>query len=187
MMKTALVSVLTFAMAGVLAAQTQSPGAQAPAVDLKVGDKAPDFSLPGTDGKTHTLADGKGKITVLAWYPKAFTGGCTAECKSITANSEALKAFDVDYFMASVDDPDTNKKFAEQEQANFPMLSDPSRQVAAAYGVVPNTTSGVAKRWTFYIGGDGKILFIDKNVNPNVSTAGTDLAAKLTELGAKKK
>lgn len=187
MMKTVLVSVMSFALAGGLVAQTPTPGGQAPAVDLKVGDQAPAFSLPGTDGKTHSLADGKGKITVLAWYPKAFTGGCTLECRSIRDSSDALKAFDVDYFMASVDDADTNKKFAEQEQANFPMLSDPSRKVAAAYGVVPDTTSGVAKRWTFYIGGDGKILFIDKNVNPNVKTAGTDLAAKLTELGAKKK
>ena len=48
-------------------------GWQAP--ELKVGDKAPDFSLAGTDGKTHTLADFKGKWVVLAWFPKAFTGG----------------------------------------------------------------------------------------------------------------
>jgi peroxiredoxin Q/BCP len=44
-------------------------------VELKVGDNAPDFSLPGTDGKTHKLSDYKGKTVVLAWFPKAFTGG----------------------------------------------------------------------------------------------------------------
>ena len=51
--------------------------AQDPAqpVELKVGDKAPDFSLPGTDGKTHTLAELKGTYVVLSWFPKAFTGG----------------------------------------------------------------------------------------------------------------
>jgi peroxiredoxin Q/BCP len=44
-------------------------------VELKVGDKAPEFSLPGTDGKTHTLAELKGQYVVLSWFPKAFTGG----------------------------------------------------------------------------------------------------------------
>ena len=50
--------------------------AQAPVpVELKVGDKAPEFALPGTDGKTHKLSDYRGKTVVLAWFPKAFTGG----------------------------------------------------------------------------------------------------------------
>jgi peroxiredoxin Q/BCP len=48
---------------------------QTPAVELKVGDKAPDFSLPGSDGKTHKLSDSAGKALVLAWFPAAFTGG----------------------------------------------------------------------------------------------------------------
>jgi peroxiredoxin Q/BCP len=47
----------------------------APAADLKPGDAAPEFSLPGSDGKTHTLSDYKGRTVVLAWFPKAFTGG----------------------------------------------------------------------------------------------------------------
>jgi hypothetical protein len=57
------------AMAAALSAQGQAP------VDLKVGDKAPDFALPGSDGKVHKLSDSKGKTVVLAWFPKAFTGG----------------------------------------------------------------------------------------------------------------
>jgi peroxiredoxin Q/BCP len=57
------------------AAQTAPPPAT-PGVELKVGDQAPDFTLPGTDGKTYTLSkDLKGKWVVLAWFPKAFTGG----------------------------------------------------------------------------------------------------------------
>ena len=52
--------------------------------DLKVGDKAPDFKLQGSDGKTYSLADFKGKqAVVLNWFPKAFTGGCTIQCKSL--------------------------------------------------------------------------------------------------------
>jgi peroxiredoxin Q/BCP len=56
-------------------AQDTTTAQPAPSVELKPGDKAPDFSLPGTDGKTHSLAQMKGKYVVLAWFPKAFTGG----------------------------------------------------------------------------------------------------------------
>ena len=65
---------------------TASAFAQTP-VELKVGDTAPAFSLPGTDGKTHTLAEYKGKMVVVAWFPKAFTSGCTKECRSIRDSS----------------------------------------------------------------------------------------------------
>jgi peroxiredoxin Q/BCP len=167
-------------------ARAAGVGAKQAVVELKVGDTAPAFSLPGSDGKTHSLADYKGRFVVLAWYPKAFTGGCTAECKAFTSSGETIKSFNVAYFMASVDDAETNKKFAEQEQANFPMLSDPTKKTADAYGVlVPTPGVGFAKRWTFYIGPDGKILYIDKAVN--TATAGADLAARLEALGARKK
>ena len=74
------------------------------AADLKAGDAAPDFKLQGSDGKTYSLADFKGKqAVVIAWFPKAFTGGCTAECKHLKAEGAALKKFDVAYFTASVD------------------------------------------------------------------------------------
>jgi cytochrome oxidase Cu insertion factor (SCO1/SenC/PrrC family) len=53
----------------------QDPAQPAQPAGLNVGDKAPDFSLPGSDGKTHTLAELKGKTVILAWFPKAFTGG----------------------------------------------------------------------------------------------------------------
>ena len=71
------------AMSAAAAGQGQTPQQQptqppAPAqysADLKVGDTAPDFALPGSDGKIHKLSDYKGKPVVLAWFPKAFTGG----------------------------------------------------------------------------------------------------------------
>ena len=194
MSKLLFVSVLCVALAGVAAGQGQAPAA--PAVDLKVGDPAPNFTLPGTDGKTHTLSAYKGHEVVLAWYPAAFTGGCTAECKSFRDAGVAIKSYDLAYFMASVDTPEKNADFAKQEEANFPMLSDPSRQTAMAYGVVSSPT-GVAQRWTFYIGPDGKLQFIDKTVNMQLreltgGTCTTDcgpgpkLAAKLAELNVKK-
>ena len=88
------------------------------------------------------------------------------------------------YFAASVDTPEENKKFAESLGLDFPILSDPGKQVAAAYGVVTPERQ-FAQRWTFYIGVDGKILFVDRKVS--TSTAGTDLVAKLGELGVARK
>lgn len=91
--------------------------------------------------------------------------------------------------MVSVDDPETNKKFADEHQADFPLLSDPARNVATAYGVLPPPNPARpdaplrARRWTFYIGADGKIILIDKMVR--TGTAGEDLAAKLAELADK--
>ena len=91
--------------------------------------------------------------------------------------------------MISVDTTASNKAFAEKEHADFPILSDMGKKVAFAYGVIPPDAPPerqFARRWTFYIGADGKILFIDKGttgrgVNP--ATSGEDIVAKLKELG----
>ncbi len=72
MLKIALACVAGLTMA---AAAPHSTGSSGVPEELKVGDPAPPFSLPGSDGKTHTLAEYKGKTVVLAWFPKAFTGG----------------------------------------------------------------------------------------------------------------
>ena len=88
------------------------------------------------------------------------------------------------YFAASVDDAETNKKFAEHVEADYPILSDPDKKVAAAYGVV-NDQRPLAARWTFYIGPDGRIRDIDAKVSPK--TAGEDVVKKLEELKLKKR
>lgn len=67
-------SLMVTGLASVSQAQTPVPAA-APAVELKVGDVAPDWSLAGSDGKTHKLSELKGKAVVLAWFPQAFSGG----------------------------------------------------------------------------------------------------------------
>jgi peroxiredoxin Q/BCP len=137
--------------------------------------------LPGSDGKTYTLKQYKGKsAVVIAWFPKAFTGGCTKECKSLRANSKALHDLKVAYFTASVDSPDENKKFAESLELDYPILSDQDKTVAKDYGVI-NPARGMANRWTFYIDKEGIIQAIDKQVK--VDKAGADVAAKIKELG----
>ena len=100
-----------------------------PTIALEVGDQAPDFILEATDGNTYTLEQFRNKqAIVIAWYPKAFTSGCTIECKSLAKNGHLLKALDVTYFMASVDALETNKEFAAENEADFPLLSDPDRK-----------------------------------------------------------
>lgn len=88
------------------------------------------------------------------------------------------------YFSISVDPPETNKAFAQALGVDYPLLSDPSRKVATAYGVV-DEDQPFASRWTFYIGMDGRILYIDKQVSP--STHGRSIAEKLAELGVPKR
>jgi peroxiredoxin Q/BCP len=82
-------------------------------------------------------------------------------------------------FAASVDSQDVNARFAESLELPYPILSDPSRDVARAYGVL--SRSGFASRWTFYIGADGRILAIDKQVH--AASHGSAVVAKLAELG----
>jgi len=155
------------------------------AAELKVGDNAPDFSLVGTDGKTYKLSDFKGKkAVVLAWFPRADTPGCTKECTSFKNDGPKMRDYDVAYFTASNDPPEKNKAFADKLGVDYPILSDPSSSVATAYGVL-NPERKAANRWTFYIGADGKILYIDKTVKTD--SHGADVAAKLGELGVAKK
>lgn len=151
---------------------------------LEVGDQAPGFDLPGSDGKRYRLADYRGKqVVVLAWFPKAYTHGCTIECKSLAENGHLIREYDVTYFMASVDPLLDNKGFAKETGADFPLLSDEDKAVARAYGVLHD--KGYAKRHTFYIGKDGRILRIDDQVRPE--TSAEDMAATLGRLGVERR
>lgn len=128
---------------------------------IGVGDVAPDFVLDGSDGRKYRLSDFRGRsAVVLAWFPAAFTGGCTAQCRSVERSRNTLQAFDVALFGASVDDPRTNREFAAALALGFPILSDPDLTVARAYGVL--AASGLTARWTFYIGLDGRVIAVDR-------------------------
>jgi thioredoxin-dependent peroxiredoxin len=90
----------------------------------------------------------------------------------------------VAYFAASTDTAQKNKEFAESLGVDYPILADPDKTAAEPSGVaMPG--GGVAKRWTFYIGKGGKVLFVDKEVKTD--TAGADIAARLAELGVAKR
>jgi len=85
----------------------------------------------------------------------------------------------VKYFGASVDSPEKNAEFAKSLDLDFPVLSDPTKDTARAYGVL--APSGFASRWTFYIGADGRILAVDRKVS--AGSHGRDIVARLGELG----
>ena len=203
-MMTGLIAALAV---GTVMAQGAPQGGPAPApavpTVVKVGDMAPDFTLQGTDGKTHKLSEYRGKTNVvIAWFPKAFTQGCTIECKSLAENGDKIKKYDVTYFMASTDKIEDNIAFAkatsvtlqgrnggaativEKKEADFPMLADPTMATARAYGVL-NEQRMVANRWTFYIDKTGKVTAIDTAVRP--ATSAEDMVAKLDELKVTKK
>lgn len=107
---------------------------------------------------------------------------------SLRESGPVLKTYDLAYFMASVDTLEDNTKFAAEHNADFPILADPEKTTARAYGVIRTDVPPerqLAARWTFYIGPDGKILDIDKS--PTTKTAGTTMEQKLVALGVKKK
>ena len=150
---------------------------------LQVGDKAPSFDLPGTDGRSHALPlpnNADTPWTVLAWFPKAYTSGCTIVCRSLAQNGHLIKKFNVRYFMLSVDPIETNKAFAADESADFPLLSDATTEIAEKYGVL--SPRGYAKRQTFYVDPQGTIQAIDRKVNPK--TSAEDMAMYLLKLNA---
>ncbi|MEM8669956.1 MAG: redoxin domain-containing protein [Planctomycetota bacterium] len=148
--------------------------------ELTVGDDAPAWKLVGSDGKTYSSNDLKGKSAyVIAWFPRAFTGGCTKECKSLRENGEAIRKFDVAYFTASTDPEEKNRDFAKSLELDYPILSDPGKKVADAFGCL--NARGSASRWTFYVGKDGKVLHVDKKVK--AAAHGSDIADKLESLG----
>lgn len=95
-----------------------------------------------------------------------------------------IREYDVTYFMASVDALEDNIGFAQETGADFPLLSDPTKETAKAYNVlIP--VMGLANRHTFYIGKDGRILDIDRDIRP--ATSAEDMARTLGDLGVEKR
>ena len=106
-------------------------GVRTPIV-LASGDVAPDFELTGSDGRTHRLSDSRGReAVVVAWFPKAFTGGCTAECESIGRSRARLRSVQAKVFGATLDSPEINRRFAASMGVDFAILSDPDGTVRA--------------------------------------------------------
>ncbi|MBW3670641.1 MAG: peroxiredoxin, partial [Acidobacteria bacterium] len=100
----------------------------------KVGERAPDFDLPSTEGSDASISDFKGKWVVLYFYPKDDTPGCTAEACSFRDFNDELQKEDVVVLGVSTDSLESHQKFREKYDLNFPLLSDQTADVAKMYG-----------------------------------------------------
>jgi peroxiredoxin Q/BCP len=100
----------------------------------KLGAAAPDFSLPGDDGKTHTLAEHRGHPVVVYFYPKDDTPGCTLEAQQFRDARAALAKRKAVVFGISRDSIAAHCRFRDKYSLDFPLLSDPEAKTIAAYG-----------------------------------------------------
>lgn len=139
---------------------------------LRIGQLAPDFTLPDQEGKKHTLSDLRGKRVLLYFYPKDDTPGCTKEACSFRDSIEAFKKNKLRIFGISADSVMRHKKFAEKYALSFPLLSDENKEVVKRYGVwaekkfMGRKYMGIL-RMSFLINPDGKIQKIYEQVKPD--------------------
>jgi peroxiredoxin (alkyl hydroperoxide reductase subunit C) len=128
---------------------------------LKVGDMAPDFSLRGIDGKTYTLSEYRGKQNVvLAFFPFAFSGTCSAQMPSYEAELARFRSYDTEVIGISMDAGHSLKHWAGELGLTFPLLSDfyPQGKVVDAYGA--RHPVGMAERALFVVDKTGKLAWI---------------------------
>jgi thioredoxin-dependent peroxiredoxin len=123
---------------------------------VDVGQLAPDFEAPDQDGKTFRLSSLRGAPVVLYFYPAADTPGCTLESKGFQEHLAEFAAEKVRVVGVSTDDCPAQKAFANKYGLRFPLIADSKKEVAASYGVLK--PSGTARRVTFLLGGDGKVI-----------------------------
>jgi peroxiredoxin Q/BCP len=153
---------------------------------VEPGDKAPDFELPDETGASRRLsaflADGP---VVLFFYPMAMTRGCTMESCHFRDLATEFGQFKAQRVGISADKVDKQKRFADKHEFDFPLLSDPDKAVAKAYGVRRGPGPIPNKRTTFVIGTDGIIEAIvrsETNMNTHADTALATLRDRAAEI-----
>ncbi|MEM6295671.1 MAG: thioredoxin-dependent thiol peroxidase [Myxococcota bacterium] len=129
---------------------------------MSPGDAAPDFSLEGHDGTTYSLASMKGQRFVLYFYPRDNTPGCTQEACDFRDGLAGLGDLGVTVLGVSPDSIASHERFAKKYDLNFPLLSDPERAIADAYGALGEKSMYGRKvvgiiRSTFVIDAEGRI------------------------------
>lgn len=155
---------LTLEILAVTMALTFSVAAKA-VTDPLVGTKAPSFQLKNHDGKEFSLDSRKGKWTVLYFYPKAETPGCTKQACAFRDSLNKVQALKADVYGVSVNTVAEQAAFRKNHQLNFDLLADEEGKVASLYGA-KMPLMPMAKRWTYILDPDLKIRSVDKDVDP---------------------
>jgi peroxiredoxin Q/BCP len=161
-------SLASLSCAALVASLCLLTGSAAHAAMLSAGDSMPAFELRDHEGRTVRSADLAGRRYLLWFYPKAMTPGCTIEAKSLRDNHTVLQTAGVDVLGVSFDEPAANKQFVEAEQLNFRLLSDTDRKLAVAVGAADSADAKAAKRISYLVGADGKVIKAYADVDPNV-------------------
>jgi len=151
---------------------------------LSKGSKAPEFTLFDTEKKPRSLSDFRNKNVVLAFYPGAFTGVCTKEMCTFRDAMSNFNDLQAQVVGISVDAPFANKAFAGQNNLQFPLLSDYTREVSKQYGGLQDDFAGlkgysVSKRAVFIIGTDEMVKYAWVSENPGVEPEYDAIAAAL--------
>ena len=154
---------------------------------VEVGQKAPGFTLVNQNREKVRLSDYEGKITVLAFYPGAFTSGCTQEMCTLRDQIAEFEDLNARVLGISVNDPFANKAFHEENDLNFPLLSDYTREVVKKYGVYHENFASLegyvsAKRSVFILNKDGKIVYKWVTEDPGVMPPFEEIKQKIAEL-----
>ncbi|MBX2994329.1 MAG: peroxiredoxin [Bdellovibrionaceae bacterium] len=133
--------------------------------DLQIGDSAPIFKTKTHEGLNFDLATRKGSWTVLYFYPKAGTPGCTKQACAFRDNIEKIRAQGADVYGISSDTVEDQAKFHDEHKLTFTLLADPDAKVVGLYGTKMPIMK-MSKRWTFVIDPNLKIRQIGKDVDP---------------------
>jgi peroxiredoxin Q/BCP len=134
----------------------------------QAGQVAPDFTLPSQDGSNISLDSFRGKWVVLYFYPKDMTTGCTIEAHNFQQDMPKYQQLDAVVVGVSVDSTGSHKEFCAKEGLSFKLLSDQDKKVVAQYGSMADYMGvKIAKRNTFLIDPQGKIVQVWTGVNPS--------------------
>lgn len=137
-------------------------------MSVKIGDIAPDFKLKDETGNFRSLEEFRGSKVALYFYPKDDTPGCTKQACSLRDGYLDLKEANIVILGISYDSPESHKKFAEEYNLPFLLLSDENREVAKKYGSSWRVLGNfLIKRQTYLINEDGIIVDILKKINVN--------------------